>query len=285
MNTQRIRKFPPRNHGFTRTELMVSAGATLVILVLVFLFLSRSGSAGKNHVCFANLKALGTATQMYSQQNGDKLPYAYIHVNDHQKYSWDTLIRPYARAAMRGDDPNNPAPGTNAFNRLLLCPQDDTAPRDWGKKQGRRTYSMPWHDMEASNWPPGGDNKTGIGIWWRAGSKGISSLETIAKPNTKLPSLRLAGIPNPAGTMLLAEQSRSNNIVANSSGANIRCTADHVEGRDDRPAEPYHDMKLNYLMLDGHVELLLPAETVGAGGAIGKDYHTHQGLWTINPND
>jgi prepilin-type processing-associated H-X9-DG protein len=41
----------------------------------------------------------------------------------------------------------------------------------------------------------------------------------------------------------------------------------------------FHGGKLNYLMLDGHVELLRPIQS---GGHVGAG---NQGLWTIRPGD
>ena len=41
---------------------------------------------------------------------------------------------------------------------LLRCPADV------GDRS--RTYAMPQHDMSSANWPPGPENRTGVGLWW-----------------------------------------------------------------------------------------------------------------------
>ena len=271
--------------AFSKMDLLITIGVVALLAGVGAGFFTYSKSFTKINTCAANLRLLGVAVQMYAPQNADKIPYAFIHLNDHNKISWDTLVRPYARAGMRGEDPNQPAPGTNEFKKILLCPDDDTGPRDWGKPQGRRTYSMPWHDMAAANWPPAGTNDTGLGLGWRAnGAQGNASLSAVVKQGGILPSIKLAMVLDTSGTLLLAEQSRSNNIIANSSGATIRGIADHVERRDDREPVPYHKAKLNYLMADGHVELLSPQETIGSG-VTGTNQYPHHGKWTLNPKD
>lgn len=271
--------------GFSRADLLTTLGVVVLLLGVGAGYFVYSKSSSKLTACVGNLRLLGLSVQMYSTQNNDKLPYAFIHLGDRDKISWDTLVRPFARASMRGEDRNQPAPGTNEFKKILRCPDDTTEPREWGKPQGRRTYSMPAHNMDNSNWPPGNTNNTGIGLGWRAGARGNASLSFLKQPGWVLPSLRLATVLNPQDTLLLAEQSRSNNIIANSSGATIRVTADHIERRVDREPNPYHKEKLNYLMIDGHVELLAPEETVGSGGIAGTNQSAHHGKWTLDPKD
>lgn len=271
--------------GFSKADLLITLGVVVLLAGLGAAYFYYFKSQGKSSVCAGNLRLLGLSVQVYSQQNNDKIPYAFLHFGDHDKISWDTLVRPFARASMRSEDRNQPPPGTNEFKKILLCPDDTTLPRDWGKQQGRRTYSMPTHNMDNSNWPPAVTNNTGIGLGWRTGAKGNASTAFLKQTGAVLPAIKFSTVLKPDDLLLLAEQSRSNNIVANSSGATIRVTADHVEKRQDRDPVPYHKEKLNYLMMDGHVELLQPEATVGIGGSVGADQSTHHGKWTLNPKD
>lgn len=269
--------------GFTKIDLLITVVVIAVISTLGAVWLSYSKVSNKITKCADNLRILGASVQLYSAQNSDKLPYAFYHIGDHDKTSWDTLVRPFARASLRGVDLNQPAPGTNEFKKILLCPDDDTAPRDWGKPQGRRTYSMPWHNMAPENWPPAGTNNTGMGLGWKTGSKGNAAISSVKQQGGVLPAIKLAIVLDAKSTLLLAEQSRSNNIIGNSSGATIRNTSEHIEKRDDREPLPYHRQKLNYLLIDGHVELLAPTETVGNGVMGGTN--APRGKWTLNPQD
>jgi prepilin-type processing-associated H-X9-DG protein len=212
----------------------------------------------------------------------------------------------------------------NDDGKIFLC-SADTIPAS-NKKALRRTYSMPAHDMTIKDWPPGPQNSSGVGLWWSDRGKGLASttnlfgepvkrtatatpapaagLETIAglKPppagqagsNVKLsdllytnqiPAITLGMVPAPGRTLLLTEQARSNNLLWGYSCAVIHNAHEHLD-ETAIPTEKYHGGKFNYLMVDGHVEMLFAAQSEGKEEVAGLKNVKHTGDdWTIRPDD
>jgi prepilin-type processing-associated H-X9-DG protein len=129
---------------------------------------------------------------------------------------------------------------------------------------------MPQHDMSSANWPPGPENSTGVGLGWKFWESGNASLNNAYSKDGKLLAVRLEMIHTPADTLLLTEHPNSVNNMFTCDGATIGGPNDHLDTKTSR-MNRYHNGKFNYLMVDGHVELLLPAQKPG--------------IWTIKPND
>lgn len=284
MSKHKYRCRTRRQNAFGRVELIVTISVIAVIGVLVWAFMSKAKPVQKDSVCVSNLKHLGMGMALYTASNDQKLPYASIHYSDTKQSVWDGLMGSYLRAAIRGNDKSKPAP---ELGSLLLCPEDKVPPLDFAVKYGfqRRTYSMPWHSMDNKNWPPSPTNTTGVGLWWASYGQGNTSVKQLTNyVKGGLPAIRMDMIQDPAGTMLLTEQAKSNNIARNSTGARIRYTADHLEAGVVDPAQ-YQEGKINYLMNDGHVEPLPPEATVGPMGKTGSGWNTHFGIWSIRAGD
>jgi prepilin-type processing-associated H-X9-DG protein len=269
--------------AFGRGELIITIAVVFILIILGAIFIRKSKGGSTSNVCLSNLKLLGTGITMYTQANAQKLPYAFIHVSNTKQSVWDNLVGSYVQAAVQSE---GSASATGA-GRLLQCPEDKVPPLEFAAKNGlpRRTYALPWHTMDRLNWPPAATNATGVGLWWASygqGNTAVSNLTSFLAGG--LPAIRMDMISDAAQTMLLTEQAKSNNIAGNSSGARIRYTAEHLEEGVVNPAE-YHSGKIQYLMVDGHVETLLPEETVGPKGKPGKVWNTHFGIWSIKPND
>jgi prepilin-type processing-associated H-X9-DG protein len=270
--------------AFGRLELIITISVIVVLALLGWAFMAKGKAVQKDTVCVDNLKHLGMGMAMYTGANDQKLPYAFIHHDNAKQFVWDGLMGSYLRAAIRGDDKSKPAP---ELGNLLLCPEDKVPPLEFAVKYGfpRRTYAMPWHSMDNMNWPVASTNTTGVGLWWASYGQGNTSVKQLTNYLAGgLPAIRLSMIPDPMETMLLTEQAKSNNIARNSSGGRIKYTADHLETEVTDPAS-YQEGKINYLMIDGHVETLSPEATVGPRGRTGAGWNTHFGIWSIRAGD
>jgi len=139
---------------------------------------------------------------------------------------------------------------------------------------------MSRNDMTPWNWPLGPHNTTGLGLVW-SGTQlerkfGPDGAARAREHPESLALLKLADLHAPAETLLLTEWGRDDNQVGGSKCA----TVDKWETQRDFIAQhraQSHAGRFNYLMVDGHVELLEPIET-GIAGAAG-------GLWTIVAGD
>lgn len=267
---------------------------SLVVLLagLATLFLRRSASQSKPNACAENLRQLGSAMSIYSFSNDTKIPYASLVFTTRDQSTWDTLLSPIVRTEVKKllGNPNVAAPSQSAVNRLLLCPADTVPAASWAQKYKlhRRTYAMTRHNMGPANWPPSATNSTGLGLTWTFGPRGTNppsdKIYNFAATN-KQASVRLGMILKPSETLLLTEHVWTNNIVANAAGAWIDRTSAHVVNPALLPAESFHKGRVNYLTVEGRVELLPPDRTVGPKGEVGEDPRKHGGWWTIRSDD
>ena len=95
----------PRLVAFTLIELLVVIGIIAVLLGLLLSVLARVRQAANNVRCLSNLRRVAQALRMYTNANGDRLPFSYMLPQDGHKYGyptfdwwgpdWTYLIAPY----------------------------------------------------------------------------------------------------------------------------------------------------------------------------------------------
>ncbi len=103
--------------------------------------------------------------------------------------------------------------------------------------------------------------------------------------------MRSTLILQPAETIVLAERIHAGNLMGDGELACIDHPGQHCESGsvplpDGRrhiyaPADAHHDGKFNYLMVDGHAELLEPDKTVAPGAGL----KSQTKMWTIRAGD
>jgi prepilin-type processing-associated H-X9-DG protein len=276
--------------AFTRVELATVAGVLIAIVSLGAVWIVKPRHISREAQCAINLKALGAAMAMYEQANNDRLPYAMIRypaAEAKNDKTWDTLIYPFVPPNDRG----------LAQKHFLQCPADTLPAKG---DQRRRTYSMPAHNMIKQDWPPGTNNGTGVGLWWTYYGKNMAALKTIlpktSAPSTnsnaevsivqpKLPAISLSMIQAPAATLLLTEHAAAGNLAFNFSGSTIGGPSEHLDKKVLK-AEEYHDGKINYLMVDGHAEMLFPLQSIGQHDPRDTNPEIERpNIWTIRAND
>jgi prepilin-type processing-associated H-X9-DG protein len=245
--------------AFTRLDMMVLIG--LVVLLLAWFGLGQFGERGRIAKCAANLKILGQAMQSFGNDHGDALPPASI---DPQSITWDAQIAPYL--------PRNRV--KNGIEPSFQCPSDRLA------HARARSYSMSAHDMQPGNWPPGPDNATGVGLVWNKANiqrlLGDGAVDTTATNTEILAMVKRSSIPSPADTMVLTEMINSGNNLKDAGMAAIN-NPGQQSGQLINDKTRIHYGRFNYLMLDGHVELLSPLKTGVASGA--------RNIWSISKTD
>jgi prepilin-type processing-associated H-X9-DG protein len=222
--------------------------------------------------CKQRLKELGGAFQQYVKDNDNALPPAAL-LDGEKQIAWDQLIAPYLVAM-----PKNTT-GTNALSTGLekaaeyfACPSD-REPRGGART---RSYSMPMYDVKKQGWPADSESVGGLGLYL---DQAQLKAERAARPgegNKFVPVIKVAMASAPADTALLVERIAIRNGLW---GTTFACTVALREQWDAKTLErrKFHGGKFNYLMLDGHVELMWPAQSSGLAGS--------GGLWTINAKD
>jgi prepilin-type processing-associated H-X9-DG protein len=251
--------------AFSRIDLVAVILTLAALGTVATVFAAHSRRTRPLTQCSFNLKELGIAMAIYTGDNNRCLPFAFIKYNNHESTSWDTLIFPFINFK---DSPVVGSLSLDKKHETLLCPADTV------NEQGRlrRTYAMSEHNMDSINWPPAPENGTGVGLWWSSdNADGNAALKNVFSTEGGLPAVRLDMLAAPAGTLLLTEQARADNVMFTYSHASINAANKQFLDWNSTKKNPYHYGKFNYLMADSHVETLLPAEKPG--------------MWTIRPDD
>ena len=257
---------PPRKPGeipfqtetdraFTRIDLM----AVIVVLLFVggWLALAYTGENGRIAQCTRNLSTLGRAMQTYADQNQGALPAAGIDWGKNQ-ISWDMKLRPYLSAGKA-----NSEQVFATLPRFFFCPSDPA-----NHYATPRSYAMGGNDMSLDHWPPGSDSATGVGLWWDARTISPLLKDLTGQKVEQLPVVKLSDIPRPADTVLLTEFIDPNNNLGSLRQTTVIGPSQQRQFFKDGGVN-FHHGKFNYLMVDGHVELLSRLQTGswdGTGG-------------------
>lgn len=267
------RRWSRREQAFTRVDLCIVIA--LVAGLLGLGVLEITGERSRTLRCANNLRNMGQAMQSYSNDRDDNLPPAAI---ERPGITWDTLISPYLKPDLDV--------AHSAYARRLMkdavapyfhCPSDKLA------REYPRSYAMSGHDMQPYHWPPDARTASGVGLRW--GENEIRRLlgpevaNRAARDAKVLPGIKRSIIQAPADTLLLTELFRADNTLGNIYSTTVTSPEMQLEGEG---TNRMHQQRMNYLMVDGHVECLLPIP-MGDGGA--RNLNRNSGIWTIRAND
>lgn len=282
--------------GFTRMDLLfVVVGLALVSGVL-FATVHGWGTRARRLSCQRNLGRLSQAMHSYATDHHDAFPFGSVWIKETTR-TWNLDLQSYLGSrAVNTNSALAVREHEQAVAKDFVCPLDTLRRASGGKP---RSYSMAGHEMVslADHWPLGPENTSGVGLnyWfheWRKadpsvpGSKdGWVDLPTIDFGADRLtpdhlPAFHYADIPAPADTLLLTEQIQADNVFDSGWRATVRTTGEQLDNH-----APTHQGRYNYAIVDGHVETLAPALTVGHAGEVGKEPWRNLGLWTIRPGD
>lgn len=305
-------KHRSKSGAFTLVELLVVIGIIAILAALIFPSLTRAKKKTNEIVCLNNLKQLGVAMNMYMHDNNDKLPYAAIEMFEatasvSRLMVWDSLLHQYIGGSLTEDQLWNPLASLPLAKELLVlkCPSDLSPRPDFLPPPVpvyRRSYAMPRYmtsegkldDGSPAPWPPSRDSQTGVGLNWYPTSPCWNPADDSigdGSPAHPRPSHQLAikgsTIPEPTGTILLTERIHVGNVMMAATRHDIRNAEDHVATGPGTvyappyfypPADKHHGGRFNYLMVDGHVEFLLPSKTT-------SDLGLQRGMWSIKAGD
>lgn len=256
--------------GVTRRDVVFLVFSVCVLAALGWRALG-GGEFQRTLACKYKLGRLGAAFAQYADENARAIPPAALETG--RGYTtWDTVLGRYLANTRAGD---GAATGSELIQRTAAafhCPSD-TEPRG-GEKP--RSYSMPMYDVKREGWPPVVSSQGGLGLYLDAERLKLACEAAPVGLQSSIPSIRISMVPDPAWTALLVERVAIRNVLGThefvvTAGPREQWAAKTIE------LDKFHRGRLNYLMLDGHVERLSIRESGGHAG--------NGGVWTIRPWD
>jgi prepilin-type processing-associated H-X9-DG protein len=252
--------------GFTPADALMLVGVLFLLAVLVWAGNLVAGEQRRIFLCAHHMKLLGHAFSDYAHDHDNTLPPAVLD-DGTEKTSWDTEIAPYLEPGLAKE--NSPGQRRTLEAKvapLFKCPSD-REPRE----ALPRSYSMPMYDVNHVGWPPDDNSVGGLGLYLDA--KALRKIGEMLPDGSKtLPAIKLSMALAPSDTALLGERISILNVLWQTKCACISSPKEQFEAKTFE-SKDFHGGKMNYLMLDGHVELLTPLQTGGIDG--------HNGIWSI----
>jgi prepilin-type N-terminal cleavage/methylation domain-containing protein/prepilin-type processing-associated H-X9-DG protein len=247
--------------AFTLVELLVVVAIIALLIAILLPSLNKAREAGRSVVCMTHLKQIGQAILMYAGDNNQTLPYAVATLPGTETWlSYDDLLNPYLGGTLdlekRKTDHYIPMKMP-----VFLCPSDRLPP-GWYM---RRSYSL--CRGSGQNYASYIDSGVAFAAW-------------TYDPLNPVKTVRLTEIAGPSDTMQASEWSNTYNNMGNGSGGVLDYPQQQMAGYTGSPGAAYdtgnlHGGLVNYLLVDGHVELLRPEKTVGSGNTL-----IPKGIWT-----
>jgi len=244
-------KTTPSRHlgGFTLIELLTVIAIIGILAAILIPTVGKVRSVARTTKCLSNLRQIGTAAAMYSNDNKNFLVPAGLDnaPGFSGDGSWDRWLHPYLQQTK----------ANQTGETIIYCPSDERA-RDNEASGLARTYSL------------NRNNPLGDAIF---GGGGVSNVYATGYGGNGKRRVRYNDVPEPTRTIYFTERPDGANYKGNYSGSMI--DSPDIQLSTAAPNQPLHGGKFNYLMVDGSVKLMSPLDTFGTGtSAAAKGYWT-----------
>jgi prepilin-type N-terminal cleavage/methylation domain-containing protein/prepilin-type processing-associated H-X9-DG protein len=106
--------------AFTLIELLVVIAIIAILAAILFPVFAQAKAAAKKTQCLSNMKQIGTAMNMYLNDNDDMLPQAEY---GRDGYQWYTSVFPYIKSDGAGVKDANGTPRYYGNGGVFACPE------------------------------------------------------------------------------------------------------------------------------------------------------------------
>lgn len=296
---------PRRAAGFTLIELLVVIAIIAILAAMLLPALASAKARAQRVQCMSGMRQLGLGFNMFAGDHNDMLPPAGWEGGGFQ-ISWDSWLNKYIGGNAADADLSVGVLFNGAAPKVLVCPADKFPKVNWmggvSPWFALRSYSMVsvgpnWQsDYQVPTTMPLPDlnkaGRLGVGIYWTdSGSSAV--------PNWDVPGYRSTVVRDPAGSILLVEQTSGQQCAGNiwtcicngpkGTGSELYQMDTAAPAQDpnsgssvDQGALLYkaHKNRFNYVFNDGHLEGLKIEQTIGTGTLTAP-----KGMWTVAPGD
>jgi len=303
---------PMARNGFTLIELLVVIAIIAILAALLLPALASAKARARRIQCMNQIRQIGLGFPMFASDHNDMLPPAGWAGGTYQ-LSWDSWINKYIGG--NASDVDMSCCGglfTGGAPQVLVCPADQFPTANWlgGSNPwlALRSYAMvsvgpnwstDWQVPTTSPLPDlNAAGRLSTGIYWAAAAA--------AAPNWDAPGYKSTVVRDPAGTILLCENTSGQQCAANiwtcvcfgpqappgtsqAGGEMYQIDPNNPDIQDptsgisvNQGALLYkaHKNRFNYLFNDNHVEALKIEQTIGTGTIT-----VPKGMWTAAPGD
>jgi len=241
--------------AFTLIELLTVIAIIGILAAILIPTVGKVRSMARTTKCLSNLRQIGTAAALFSNDNKGLLVPAGL--NNAPGFfgdgSWDRWLQPYLQQQK----------ANQVEETIIVCPSDDR----WKENVTTglaRTYSLCRNN-------PVGDATYGGG--------GVSNVYATGYGGNGKKRVSFNDVPDPSRTLYFTERPDGSNFKGNYSGSIIDSPDQQLStAATNRPN--LHGGKFNYLMVDGSVKTLNPLDTFGTGSSSAP-----KGMWTRAAGD
>lgn len=231
--------------GFTLIEMLVVIAIIGILSSILMPSLRSALESSKSASCSSQLRQMGIATSMYSNDNNIFFPSVYWIIGSSQ-ITWDDLLSNYDGRNLTDSQKNSQLINVSKQG-IYRCPADERV-----KTYAIRSYAI---------------NKGYYSGYGTAPSDAPANIWGVASGSW---SARLSNVKKPGLLITIADNSRDGNLLGNASCSQFSAPEDYYNY-----ALALHNGNINFLLLDGHVQSSLPEATIQDGATL----HKPGGLW------
>jgi len=232
-----------KKHAFTLIELLVVIAIIAILAAILFPVFAQARAKARQTTCLSNMKQIGIAVLMYTQDNDETLPPSnYSAAPASGNVGWYFMVDPYVKASI----PGSMAQLGNRKLSIFVCPE-------YERSAWSATLNTPTRSYMANRMLFGGYDRNLPTQYWEA-PKALAAMQAPAQ---------VVMVAEAAGGCVWGQGVDDPAILAGQHATYQSCNRYYIYGRDR------HSGGSSYTLGDGHSKWFRapdPNFLQGAGG-------------------